>query len=696
MADYEVKDVRTIGIFGGNGCGKTTLADALMYKAGANSRQGSVDEGNSISDTDEEEKARKGSVRTTPLNCAVAGKNLFLLDAPGYMDFWGEVVVALEVVDSVLIVVDGTGEIDTGSRRIWEEARSRNLPVAFFVNKLDRENSQFSKALAAIRDELGAPVLPVCLPGGDHSSFTTVCGLLDGKAGDTAAAGLRDQINGFREKIMEAAAETQDSLIEKYLENGTLEPAEIRDGFRAAFARGGVCPVFCGSALTAVGVDELLQSFCDLFPSPADRGEITVGDDRMSPGKDAPFCARVFKSVNDPFVGQLSYIRVWSGCLPAESEVFNSTSGHKERVSHLFVLRGKEQIKIPQAIPGYIIALTKLKETSVGDTLCAPGQSCQFPALRFPSPTALMAVYARNRGDEDKIAEGLHKLIDEDPTLKGRLDPLTKEYVLSGMGEVQIQIVVNRLSKIFNVDVELRTPRVAYKETIRGKGETKYRHKKQTGGAGQFAEVWMHVQPYTTGAENAEGKAKRELIELPWGGKLLFSDAVVGGHIPAQLVQSVKKGYLSAMGSGVLAGYPMMDVIATVYDGKTHPVDSKDIAFQIAGRQGFKECARSAQPVLMEPIMNVSITVPTEYMGAITGDLNSRRGRILGMTPDGSRQIVQAQVPMAEMLKYTPELRSLTGGKGVFTMEFERYEEVPATISQKVIALTKNEKEEEG
>ncbi len=696
MAEYEVKDIRTIGIFGGNGCGKTTLADALMYKAGANTRQGSVDEGTSLSDTDEEEKARKGSVRTTPLNCSVAGKNLFLLDTPGYMDFWGEVIVALEVVDSVLIVVDGTGEIDTVSRRIWDEARSRNLPVAFFVNKLDKEHSQFSKALAGIRDELRASALPLYLPDADHPSFSGVCGLLDRDAPAKIAGGLKDEIDGFREKMVEVAAETDDSLIEKYLENGTLDPGEIRNGFRAAFAGGGVNPIFCGSALTAVGVDELLKGFCDLFPSPADRGEITVGEDTLAPGKDAPFCARVFKSIIDPFVGQLSYLRVWSGTLEAESEIFNSVSGARERVSHLFIIQGKDQIKISSAIPGYIIALTKLKETSVGDTLCGVGNNYRFPPFRFPSPTALMAVYAKNRGDEDKIAEGLHKLIDEDPTLKGRRDPLTKEYVLSGMGEVQIQIVVNRLRSNFNVDVELKTPRVAYKETLRGRGDTKYRHKKQTGGAGQFAEVWMHVQAYTPGAEDAEGKAKRELIELPWGGKLLFSDEVVGGHIPGQLVQSVKKGFLSALESGVLAGYPVMDVIATVYDGKTHPVDSKDIAFQIAGRQGFKECARNAQPVLMEPIMNVAITVPTEYMGTVTGDLNSRRGRILGMTPDGSRQIVSAQVPMAEMLKYTPELRSLTGGKGVFTMEFEGYEEVPANIAQKVIALAKKEEEEEG
>lgn len=695
MAQYEVKDIRTIGIFGGNGAGKTTLVDALMFKAGANNRQGSVSEGSSLSDTDEEEKARGGSVRTTPLNCQYKGANIFILDTPGYLDFWGEVVVALEVVDSVLIVLDGSGEIDTGSRRVYEEARARNLPVAFFINRLDKEHTHFLATFDDLVSELTSSAIPLFLPVGEEAALKGVVSLFDGNAAQTAAEGIRSRIDEFKEKLVEAAAETDDSLIEKYLADGKLEPAEIDRGFRLAFTAGKVSPVFAGAALKGIGVEELLDSFLKIFPSPADRGEVTVGDDQLAPDAAAPFCARVFKSVIDPFVGQLSYLRVWSGTLASESEIFNSSSGTRERIAGLYIMQGKEQTTVSRAIPGYIIALTKLKATSIGDTLCASGQKYQFPPFKFPAPTALMAVYSRNRGDEDKVAEGLHKMIAEDPTLKGRRDPLTREYVMAGMGEVQIQIVVNRLRKYYNVDVELRTPRVAYKETLRGRGETKYRHKKQTGGAGQFAEVWMHVQTYTPGSEDAEGKGRKELIELPWGGKFLFVDEVVGGHIPAQLVQSVKKGFISALQSGVLAGYPMIEVIATVYDGKTHPVDSKDIAFQVAGRQGFKECARAAQPILMEPIMNVEITVPTEAMGAITGDLNSRRGRILGMTPEGSWQKVRAQVPMAEMLRYTPELRSLTGGKGMFTMEMEGYEEVPAMIAQKVIAQEQEEKEEE-
>ncbi|MDP8275339.1 MAG: GTP-binding protein, partial [Candidatus Euphemobacter frigidus] len=496
MADYQVADIRTIGIFGGNGSGKTTLVDALMYAAGANTRQGSVNEGTSLSDTDEEEKSRRSSIRTSCLNCSFGGKNLFLVDTPGYMDFWGEVIVALAVVDSVLIVVDGTGEIDAGSRRIWDLAREKGLPISFFVNKLDKEHSGFIKALDGVRNELGASLIPLYIPDGDHPAFSEVHSLLDENAADKIIEGLRGEVEGFREKVVEAAAETDDSLIEKYLESGTLQPEEVKEGFRKAFAMRSIVPVFSGSALQGIGIKELLQGLSDLFPSPADRGEIAVGDDMVRPESGAPFCARVFKSINDPFVGQLSYLRVWSGTLKSETEIYNSTSENKERVGHLYLIKGKEQIDISRALPGYIVALTKLKDTSIGDTLCETGKNYQFLPLHFPSPTALMAIYPKSRGDEDKIAEGLRKLIAEDPTLIGTRNPMTNEYVLSGMGEVQIQIVVNRLQKNFNVGVELRTPKVAYKETIKGRGESKYRHKKQTGGSGQFAEVWMHVQPY--------------------------------------------------------------------------------------------------------------------------------------------------------------------------------------------------------
>lgn len=695
MTDFEVKDIRTIGILGANGSGKTTLVDALMYAAGANTRQGSVDQGTSLSDTDEEEKARKTSIRTTPLNCSFAGKNIFLLDTPGHADFWGEVVIALEVVDSVVIVLDGVTGMNAGTRRVWEAACQKGLPISFFITKLDKEHSNFASALTTLEKAFGGTLIPLFLPNANHPDFSSVYSLREDGVEEKIEGNLKGRVEKFRERMVEAAAETEDMLIEKYLEKGTLEPEEVNQGFQKAFSRAKVVPVFAGAALNGVGVKELLEGFCDLFPSPQDPGEIEAGKEKLEPGKDASFCAQVFKSITDPFVGQLSYLRIWSGTLRAESEIYNTNSSTKERVGHLYLIKGKEQNNIREARPGYIVALPKLKSTAIGDTLCAVGKNYQFPPIAFPTPTAMLAVYPKARGDEDKIAEAFHKFTEEDPTLIARRDPMTKEFVLSGLGEVQLQVAMDRLKKNFHVDIELREPKVAYKETIRSRGETKYRHKKQTGGAGQFAEVWMHVQPYTEGAEKAEGKGKKELIELPWGGKLLFVDEVVGGHIPLQLVQSVKKGYLTAMEKGVLAGFPVVDVVATVYDGKTHPVDSKDIAFQIAGRQGFKEASLAAQPVLLEPIMNVTIKIPTEYMGSITGDLNSRRGRVLGMNPVGAYQIIKTQVPIAELLKYSTELRSITGGTGEFTMELDHYEEVPANIAQKIIEERKKEKEEE-
>lgn len=721
MADFEVKDIRTIGILGANGSGKTTLADSLMYVAGANTRQGNVDQGTSLSDTDEEEKSRKISIRTTSLNCQFGGKNIFLLDTPGYADFWGEVIVAMEVVDSVVIVVDGVTGVDVGTRRIWEAVRKRKLPVAFFITKLDKEHSSFATALESLERSFGVSPIPFYLPNADYPEFSSVLSLLGGAGPDLLvvntgairtvtdksllpdvangvglttldfAEGLRSRIENYREKMVEAAAETDDRLIEKYLESGELSPEEISTGLRKSFSQGSVIPVFAGAALSGVGVKEFLQNVADVFPSPEDRGEMKVGEKSLAPSTGAPFCARVFKSITDPFVGQLSYLRIWSGRLDADSEVYNATSNTREKIGHLYHIRGKEQINIERGIPGYVVAVAKLKNTATGDTLCATGDDYQFPPIRFPLPTAMLAVYPAARGDEEKLSEAFHKFTEEDPTLTAKRDPMTKEFVLSGLGDVHLQVAIARLKNNFNVDVELREPKVAYKETIKSKGETKYRHKKQTGGAGQFAEVWMHVQPYTEGAEGEEKKKKKQLIELPWGGKLLFVDEVVGGHISAQLVQSVKKGYLAAMQSGVLAGYPVVNVIATVYDGKTHPVDSKDIAFQIAGRQGFKEAARLAQPVLLEPIMDATITVPTEYMGTITGDLNSRRGQVLGMNPKGEYQIIRAQVPMAELLKYSSELRSLTGGTGEFAMELDHYDEVPAHIAPRIIEQKKEE-----
>ncbi len=696
MADSQIKDVRTIGIIGANGSGKTTLVDAIMFKAGAVTRQGSVDEGTSLSDTDSEEQERKISIRLAPLHCEFSGKEIFLVDTPGYADFFGEVAVTLDAVDAVLIVVDAVAGMEVGTLRVWEAARAQGLPISFFINKMDKEHANYMNALEALEAGAQRTLVPLLLPDGDPPSFSAVYPLSAEGISEKISPAFRGRLAKVRQTMVDSAAESDDALLEKYFSSGSLTPQEINTGFQRAFTQGKVAPVFTGSALSGVGVEELLKGICDLFPSPLERGARRLGETELPPSPGADLCARVFKSVTDPYVGQISYVRIWSGTLNADSEVYNPRSRGRERVGAVLILKGKEQKSVPAALPGFIVALPKLKTTVSGDTLCAPGRDYSFPPVVFPSPTTLAAVYAKEKGDEDKIGEAFAKIMAEDPTVKLERNSMTGEFILAGLGDVQFQVAIHRLRKNYKIEIELREPKVAYKETIKGRGETKYRHKKQTGGAGQFAEVWMYVQPYVPGYEDSSeiGRARKELIALPWEGKLLFLDEVVGGHIPAQLVQSVKKGFLSAMEKGPLAGFPVVDVTASVYDGKTHPVDSKDIAFQVAGRQGFKEACREARPVLLEPIMRVAITIPTDYMGPVTGDLNSRRGRILGMEPRGTNQVVNATIPMAELLKYSTELRSMTGGRGAFTMEFDRYEEVPAALAAKVISASKQEHEE--
>jgi len=677
MADFEVKNVRTIAIVGANGSGKTTLADAMMFAAGAASRQGSVDQGTSLSDTDEEEKARKISIRAIPLNCQFNGKNLFFIDTPGYADFWGEVILALEAVDAVVLVMDGVSGLESQTKRLINAVRRKGLPFCFFVNRLDKEHSRFSAVLDSLAAALDLPVFPVTVPNDDHPGFKAVYRLMGGGEGEAVPSELESRWSGYREKVVEAAAETDDALIEKYLGSGELSVEEIRQGTRKSFIQARVVPVLAGSALGCVGIKELMGTIADLFPSPQDRGVIQMGKDKVEPRSDAPLCAWVFKSITDPFVGQLSYLRIWSGTLRSDSEVHNTVTGKKERISHLYLINGKEQVGISEAIPGYIAALPKLKQTSLGDTLCDSSLELRFPPVELPSPTVVMAVYSKARGDEEKLAQGFHKLVSEDPTLSFRRNEVTNEALITALGDLQIEILLSRLRANFKVDVELRLPRVPYRETIvvSAEGHTKY--KKQTGGRGQYAEVYLKLEP----------RARGEGFE--------FVDKIVGGAIPKGYLTSVEKGIKGAMRAGVLAGASVVDLRAICYDGSYHEVDSSNIAFEIAGSKAFKDAMEKARPVLLEPIMNVTITVPKEYMGNITGDLNSRRGRISGVEQESGYQVIRAQVPMAEMLRYSTELRSLTGGSGQFRMEFDHHEEVPANIAQKIMQQHQKEKQDE-
>lgn len=677
MKGIPVEKVRTLVLIGHGGCGKTGLADAMMYLSGANDRHGRVDAGSSIADTSEEERERKGSIQSHPLHFGWKGHSIFAIDTPGYADFIGDAVCALRVADAAVVVVDALSGVDVGTLRVWNLADQRALPRAVFINKLDKENADYAKCLEAVRNNFGAKCVPVTLPIGKQAGLKGVAEVLSGKGMDALDADVKALAAGVREKLTEAAAETDDALTEKYLERGALDPGEVAGALRKAVNGGTLVPVFCGSADKETGVAELLDGICSLFPSPAGRGGVKAsGDDIVEPDAAAPFSAFVFKNITDPFVGQLTYFRVYSGTLHANSSFYNATLQKSERFGHLYLIKGKEQISIDEVGPGDIVAVPKLKLTGVGNSLSAEGHSVEFEPLWLPRTVISFAVYAKKVGEEEKIAAGLHRLTQEDPTLRAVRSTETKEFIVSGMGDVHIATAQQRLKNKFNVEVDLRLPIVPYKETIKALAEGHERHKKQTGGRGQYAEVYLKVEP------------------LPRGSGFEFVDDIVGGSIPKGFLPAIEKGVRGSMTAGVVAGFPVVDFRVRCYDGTFHDVDSSNMAFELAGSKAFKDGMGKARPILLEPIYILQVTVPAEYMGAITGDLNSRRGRILGMEQLGELQKIKAQVPLAETLSYCTQLRSLTGGRGTFEMEFSSYEEVPAALVPRVIAQYQARKEE--
>lgn len=674
MKGIPVEKVRTCAIIGHGGCGKTSLLDAMMYLSGANDRHGRVDAGSSIGDTSEEEKERKISIQSHPLRCSWNEHSLFLIDTPGYMDFVGEVASSLRVADAALVIVDAISGVDVGTIRAWNFADRHNLPRMIFINKLDKENADFKKTLETVRRIFGEKCIPAVLPAGKQASLSAVADVISGKGSDGLDPDLKPLVDGFREKLVEAAAETDDSLLEKYLEGGGLSPEEAARALRKAVCAGSLIPVFCGSAEKEVGVKELLDGVCALCPSPEDRGEIaTKGDRTVRPAKGEPFSGLVFKSVTDPFVGQLTYFRVYAGTLQANGSFYNAVVQKSERFGHIYLIKGKEQISLEEAGPGDVVAVAKLKGTEVGHSLSAEGKAVEFEPLWLPKPVISFAVYPKKRGDEEKIATGLHRLTQDDPTLRSTRNSETKELILSGMGDLHIETAVQKLKNKFNVEVDLRIPTVPYKETVKGNAEGHERHKKQTGGRGQYAEVYLKIEPM----ERGKG--------------FEFVDDIVGGAIPRNFLPAIEKGVRGSMEGGVVAGFPVVDVRARCFDGSFHDVDSSNLAFELAGSKAFKDGMSKSRPIMLEPIYNLEVTVPAEYMGAITGDINSKRGRIMGMEQMGDLQKIKAQVPLAEMLRYCTELRSLTGGRGTFEMEFASYEELPAALLPKVVAQSKKE-----
>jgi elongation factor G len=644
-----------------------------MFAAGATNRLGKIDDGSTISDWDPDEQKRSFSLNLSILPLEWNGHKVNVVDTPGYMDFMGEVKCGLRAVETALIVVDAAAGVQVGTEFAWRFAEELNLPRAIFINRMDRDNANFSNALSQIQGILGTKCLALQIPIGAQQAFQGVVDLLTMKAyvGEKAEeqdipADLTGQAESLREKLIEAAAETDDALIAKYLEGGELTAEELAAGVRAGIAAGSIVPVLTGSATKVLGVRSLLDSITALFPSPADR-PLSVDGAELTADPSKPLAALVFKTAADPYVGRLTYFRVVSGTFKADSHAWNANQKADERVGAVYHITGKAQEQTSQINAGDIGAVAKLAETHTGDTLCAKEKAITLPPISFPDPSFSAAISPKTKADLDKMGASLHRIVEEDPSLRLERSPDTGEMILSGLGDSHVEVALEKIHRKFSVDLEMAMPRVPYKETVKASAQAEYTHKKQTGGHGQFARVAL------------------EIATLPRGSGFEFVDKIVGGVVPKQYIGSVEKGVNEALGEGVLGHYPIVDMRVTLYDGREHPVDSSDIAFKIAAGMALKQGMQNAHPVLLEPIMDMRITVPEANTGDVISDLNGKRARVLGMTPSGTMTTVDAQAPMAEVQRYAADMRSITQGRGYYSMSFSHYEEVPAHLSQKIV-----------
>jgi elongation factor G len=644
-------------------------------------------------DYEPEEQKRRISISSS-INFVEWNKyKINIIDTPGDSNFTYDIKCSMSVVENALVVIDAVGGVEFQTQKVWEYADGFNLPRIVFINRLDRERADFSAALASIKNKFSKKVTPVCLPIGKEDKFNGIVDLISSKAylfSDNKGAGkatdipadMADEAKNMRNAMVEDIAETDDDLMNKYLEAGELTAEEIKQGLRKGVTSGNLIPVVCGSAIKGIGISLLLDLIVDSMASPVDRGAIKgkkPGGDAAAERKtseDEPFSAIVFKTIADPYAGRLTLFRVYSGKLNPDSSIYNSTKKISEKFGNIFFLEGKNQKPAEVLIPGDIAGVAKLKETVTGDTLCNEKAPIIFEKVEVPSPIMSFAIEPKSRGDEEKIASSLHRLTEEDPTIVFSRDLQTKEMILSGMGQVHIEVNIEKMKRKFGVEVNLHTPKVPYKETIKGKTNVQGKYKKQSGGRGQFGDCWIDIEP------------------LPRGTGFEFADKIVGGVIPQQYRPAVEKGIVEAAAEGVLAGYPVVDFKISLVDGSYHTVDSSEMAFKIAGSMAFKKGVMQCQPILLEPIVNIDIEIPEEYMGDVIGDLNSRRGRVLGMDTKGTNQVIKGQVPLAEILKYAPDLRSMTSGRGNFTYTHSHYEEVPSFIAEKIIAAAKKDKEE--
>jgi elongation factor G len=677
-------NIRNVAVLSHSGAGKTSLVEAMLLRAGAITSLGRVEDGSTVSDSTPEEKRRKISIYTSIHPYSWKGEPFNLLDTPGYADFSGEIRGAQAAADAALVVVSAVSGVAVGTERVWSSSVERELSSLFVINKMDRENADFFRTMADIEATLPGNIAAIQIPIGQAEDFRGIVDLLEMKAyawpdGEPVAGAIPDEVAGvaqeYRDRLVESIVETDDELMMQYLEDNALDPEALMRAFDAAVRGGELTPVLLTSATRVMGVSLLMDFMNHGVRHVQDHKPLAVDEgDPPELGEDHPFGARVFKTVVDPYLGKVSMMRVLSGRVKAGDNVKDANHDVDVRISHLYVPEGKDLKEVKELTAGMIGAVTKVEEIRTGDTLCDPAHAFQLSAIRFPSPVMALALTPRSRGDEDKMSDGLHKLLDADPTLLLERNADTHETVLWGMGHVHLEIAVNALKERFGVDVDTRPPAVAYRETISGSGDARYRHKKQTGGAGQFAEVALRVAPLARGAG----------FEFAW--------KVVGGSIPSGFQPSCEKGVRSALEAGVLGGFPVQDVKVEVYDGKDHPVDSKDIAFQIAASQAFKDAMKQARPVLLEPVSLLKVRVPDRFTGDVISDLNTRRGRILGMDTEGSVSVVSAHVPMAEILTYSPDLRSMTGGRGVFSLKFDHYDVVPGQVADRILAERQEEK----
>lgn len=679
MKVYPTGKIRNIALVGHGGTGKTSLAEAMIYNAGGTNRLGKVDDGNTVSDFYPEETKKKITISTSLVPCEYKDHKINVLDTPGYSDFYFEVVGTMEVVDSMVVLLSATAGVEVQTEIVWNDFP--DIPKIVYINKMDRENADFYKCLEGLKDSFTDHIIPVQLPIGAEENFRGVVDLITMKAyiyeNDTGKVAIEDipqdmmaDVETHKEALIEAAAEADDDLLMKYLEGEELTDQEIIMGIKEANASGSAVFVFCGSSTNNVAITPLMDFIVDCAPTP-DKNKIVKDKDI----ENEPMSALVYKTIADPYIGRLNMFRLFTGKMKAESVIYNATEEKEEKINQIIIMTGKEQSNVSELYPGDIAAVAKLAITSTGDSLSTKANPVLLDKIVYPIPTLSVAIEPKSKGDEDKLSGAIQRISEEDPVIRVEKNPETKQTILTANGDTHIEILIEKLARKFGVDVITKEMRIPYRETILSAVEIEGKHRKQSGGHGQFGHVWIKFEPSNEG-------------------NFVFEEKIFGGSVPRQYFPAVEKGLIEAMDEGVLAGYPVTNIKATLYDGSYHSVDSSEMAFKMAARLAFRKGVEAARPTLLEPIMNVEIEVPDAYMGDIIGDLNSKRGKVLGMEPSDKNQVIKALVPLAEMARYTIDLKSITQGRGKFTMEFAQYEEVPAQNIEKIVEKTRLEKEE--